>query len=93
MKTIIRGEKRYISIRLSQKAGRFGISGATYEIRLEDRETIFDTGECGVEDNTVWMLFDSTQHEVGDTLYVYFWVKITDTQKLVNGIVRVEIAR
>ncbi|MDD5048244.1 MAG: hypothetical protein PHH09_04880 [Methanoregulaceae archaeon] len=102
MKSLVFGEKRYISIKLSQKSGSFAISGATYEIRKEDRIEVLDTGECGVDDTTktVWMLFDTMAtdegepvYTVGDTLYVYFWVTITDTSKIVNGTVRVEIVR
>lgn len=103
MKQLVEGEKRYISIKLSQKEGSFTISGATYEIRKEDRTTVLKTGNAGVDNDakTVWMLFDTLEvdgnddpmFEIGDTFYVYFWVTIQDTQKIVNGTVRVEIVQ
>lgn len=102
MKTLVYGEKRYISIKLSQKSGTFTISGATFEVRAENKTTILESGQCGVDGTTVWMLFDTTKvggeppealYAVGDTLYVYYWVTITDTQKIVNGVVRIEITR
>lgn len=91
MKTLVKGEKRLIGVRVERQSGTFEIDKAEYEVLQEDRETKVDTGICNIEGDKVFMELDTATLQTGTTYYVYFWITIKGMTKKLNGTVRVQV--
>jgi len=89
MRTIIKGERRYIAMSVSRrKPDPFTISKATYKVK-DRNENVVEESLCTIENTEVFFLFDSTKdiYMKGHTYYAYFSVEIEGLPKVIMGIV------
>ena len=93
MRTLIKGEKRNVGIRVINTLGEtFTIASAECVIRNPKNEVI-ETIPATIEDDKVFILFDTTLNNyiTNNTYYVDFTISIENSEKVLKSNVRVYI--
>ena len=95
MRTLIKGEKRYIAMTVVHKGSEsFTISACTYTVKNRSGTEI-ETGAATIEGTKIFMLLDTTQEDyVADqTYFVYFEATVAGLPKTIIDKVEVKVNR
>jgi len=95
LRTVIRGEKRYIGMSVhKRKEEKFEIDTAKYQVVSRSGNNI-ETGSCEIDNDAkeVYFLLDTTNNEYKDinAVFAYFSVEISGLPKVIKGVVYIEI--